>query len=220
MVDFSQICSSTSGAMESSAPCALHCSWMGPPNSLYSFTFSNTFTFMPLRCRERAVIRPAMPPPATSTSGRSSRGVIFCAASYAFWPSSVKVKARVCTARARRGAAARPRERSALVRTGARSAAAAGAHATEADISPSRLTLYERALAETSEPCAASGDDARRVRCVERTTGTRAARSRAMRVGRDRCTARARSERGVAATRKARDCEAVTRVVVPAGTIN
>ena len=53
-----------------------------------------------------------------------------------------------------------------------------GAHATEADISPSRLTLYERALAETSEPCAASGDDARRVRCVERTTGTRAARSR------------------------------------------
>ena len=75
-----------------------------------------------------------MPPPATSTSGRSSRGVIFCAASYAFWPSSVKVKARVCTARARRGAAARERERGASARAGARSAAAVGARAAEADM--------------------------------------------------------------------------------------
>ena len=77
IVDFSHTCSNTSGAMESSAPCALHWSWMGPPKSLYSFTFSNTFTFMPRRCRESAVMSPAMPPPATRTVGRSSLGGCF-----------------------------------------------------------------------------------------------------------------------------------------------
>ena len=77
IVDLSHTCSSTSGAMESSAPCALHWSWMGPPKSLYSFTFSNTLTFMPRRCRESAVISPAMPPPATRTVGRSSLGGCF-----------------------------------------------------------------------------------------------------------------------------------------------
>jgi hypothetical protein len=46
----------------------------------------------------------------------------------------VSVKARVCTARARRGAAARERERGASARAGARSAAAAGARAAEADM--------------------------------------------------------------------------------------
>ena len=63
----------TRRSIVSRAASALDCSWIGPPNGLYSRTFSNTFTSTPRACSASAAVSPPMPPPATSTfSGRRS----------------------------------------------------------------------------------------------------------------------------------------------------